>query len=116
MNSRLSGFRLVDLGLLRQALLGLALVNALLPILHGLGPSAATAERSLWDIFATLIAPVMAPLLVVVILFDYVMSRVRAADAAGDEQARYAAIARLELAAIAFSLIFWGPYFYLRIL
>lgn len=116
MNSRLSGFRLVDLGLLRQALLGLALVNALLPILHGLGPSAATAERSLWDIFATLIAPVMAPLLVVVILFDYVMSRVRAADAVGDEQARYAAIARLELAAIAFSLIFWGPYFYLRIL
>lgn len=102
---------------MRQVLLGFALLNILLPILHWLGPTAtAGAERSLWEILATLIAPVMAPLLIVVILFDYVMSRVRAADAEGDEQARFAAIARLELAVIAMSLIFWGPYFYFRIL
>ncbi len=101
---------------MRQVLLGLALINILLPILHALGSPASNAERSLWDVFATLIAPVMAPLFVVVILFDYVMSRVRAADADGDERARFAAIARLELIVIAISLIFWAPYFYLRIL
>ncbi len=110
-------FRLAELGLMRQVLLGFALLNMLLPILHWLGPAATTgAERSLWDIFATLIAPVMAPLLLVVVLFDYVMSRVQAADASGDEQARFAAIARLEFTVIAISLVFWGPYFYFRIL
>ncbi len=107
--------RLAALGLLRQVLLGLALVNLLLPVLHALASSSASAERSLWDVFATLIAPVMAPLLAVVILFDYIMSRVRAADADGDERARFAAIARLELAVLAISLIFWAPYFSLRI-
>lgn len=109
--------RLVELGLMRQVLLGLALVNLLLPILHWIGSTAAiSADRSLWDIFATLIAPVMAPLLLVVVLFDYIMSRVRAADATGVEQTRFAAIARLEFAVIAISVIFWGPYFYFRIL
>lgn len=104
------------LGIMRQVLLGLAMINILLPILHALVAPASLGERSLWDVFATLIAPVMAPLFVVVILFDYVMSRVQAADADGDERARFASIARLELIAIAISLIFWGPYFYLRIL
>lgn len=108
-------FRLAELGLMRQVLLGLALINILLPVLHALGLSAANAERSLWEVFATLIAPVMAPLLAVVILFDYIMSRVRAADSEGDERARFAAIARLELIIIAISLIFWAPYFSLRI-
>ena len=109
--------RLAELGLMRQVLLGFVLLNGLLPVLHWLGPAAASdAGRSLWDIFATLIAPVMAPLLLVVVLFDYVMSRVRQADDDGDEQARFAAIARLELAVIVISLLFWGPYFYFRIL
>ena len=114
-NSRKS--RIAELGLMRQVLLGFALLNLLLPVLHRLGQAvAATAQGSLWEIVATLIAPVLAPLLLVVVLFDYIMSRVRAADADGDERARFAAIARLELIVIVISLLFWGPYFYFRIL
>ncbi len=102
-------------GLLRQALVVMVLLNLSLPLLHGVLGSGAGDARSAWDIAATLIAPVMAPLLAVVILFDYIMSRVRAADAVGDEQLHFAAIARLEVAVIAISLIFWVPYFSLRI-
>ena len=102
---------------MRQVLLGLALLNALLPIAYVLGFAVAdSAERSLREVIATLIAPVMAPLFAVVILFDYIMSRVRAADADGEERARFAAIARIELAVIAITLLFWVPYFYYRIL
>lgn len=102
---------LAHAGFLRQALLGLALANALLPIVHALSGSSPADGRSLWDVFATLIAPAMAPLLAVVILFDYIMSRVRAADAEGAERERYAAIARIELLAMLVTLVFWVPYF-----
>ena len=100
-----------SLGLLRSALLLLALVNMLLPIVDAQlgGAVAAADERSLWDLFASLISPVMAPLFVVVILFDYIMSRVRAADASGDEQARFTRVARIELAVILITLAYWIP-------
>ena len=108
MNNRLIT-RLASLGFLRQALLGTALFNMTLPILHALLDDGGT--RSLWDIFATIIAPVMAVIFPVVILFDYVMSLVRAADAEGEQRAHFAAVGRIELAVIALTLLFWIPYF-----
>ena len=101
--------RLKSLGLLRQALLGGSLLNTSLPIIHALFDSG--GERSLWDIAANMIAPTLSLLFAVVILFDYIMSRVRAADAEGSESARFAAIGRIELWVLGLTLVFWIPYF-----
>lgn len=106
---------LPDLGFLRLALLAFALLNILLPLIETLVPLAASgAEHNLWSVATTVIAPVMAPLLMTVILFDYIMSRVQSADAEGAERAHYAAIGRIELAVIALNLLFWIPYFTLK--
>jgi len=100
------------LGFLRGALLGLALLNILLPLIGILLPSAAPAdEHGLWSVMSTMIAPVMAPLFITIILFDYIMSRIRAADAEGEPRRLYTSIGRIELAVIGISLLFWVPYF-----
>lgn len=104
------------LGFLRIALLVLVLLNIALPLIGMLLPFAASAgERTIWTVLTTVVAPVMAPLLGVVILFDYIMSRVRAADSTGQQRTLYTAIGRLELAVIATSLLFWIPYFMLKL-
>ena len=100
--------RIAALGPLRQALLGAALVNLLLPILHALLDDG--GARSMWDIFATIIAPAMAVIFPVVILFDYVMSRVRAADAEGAVRDHFVVVGRIELAVIGITLLYWIPY------
>ncbi len=64
-----------------------------------------------WEIAAVYIAPVNAPIILVVVLFDYIMSRVRAADSSGETRAGFVLIARLELAMIALYLAYWVPYF-----
>jgi len=74
-----------------------------------------TEGHTTWSVLVGVVAPVMAPLLVVVILFDYIMSRVRAADSTGDQRALYIAIGRTELAVIALSLLFWVPYLMLKL-
>ncbi|MCP4392571.1 MAG: hypothetical protein GY802_30055 [Gammaproteobacteria bacterium] len=53
----------------------------------------------------------MAPILIVVILFDYIMSRVRAADAQGDEGRYYLLLCRIELFFIGMMLAYWIPFF-----
>ncbi len=104
-------FWLEMLGPLRLGLLTIALLNMLVPIIDAqfVPSAAADAERSLWGVFASLITPVLAPLLMVVVLFDYIMTRVRAADASGEERSRFVTIGRIELAAIAIMLIYWVP-------
>jgi hypothetical protein len=97
------------LGFLRLALLALAIVNVLVPAVDlVLDPA---AEQGLWPVLAGVIAPVMAPLLTVVLLFEYIMSRVRAADAEGDMRAHYQRICRIELAVMGITLLFWVPFF-----
>jgi hypothetical protein len=104
------------LGFLRLALLVFTLLNLSLPLFGMLPPFAVSGgERTIWGVLTTVVAPVMAPLLVVVILFDYIMSRVRAADSTGPQRARFVAIGRIELAAIAISLLFWVPYLMLKL-
>jgi len=105
---------LAALGFLRIALLGLALVNVLLPLIGIVFPlEAVEHERNLWTVMTTVVAPVLAPIFVVVILIDYIMSRVRAADADGEQRALFVSIGRIELAVIGISLLFWVPYFVL---
>ena len=105
---------LPELGILRSALLIGALINMLLPAI-GLALSLVTewSDSGLWSAIVIFITPVMAPIFVVVIFFDYVMSRLRASDTeAGEEQcAHFAAVARIEMTAILLSLVFWVPYF-----
>ncbi|MDJ0776371.1 MAG: hypothetical protein QNJ85_00825 [Gammaproteobacteria bacterium] len=103
---------LSTLGILRLSLLALALLNTLPPLLIQFGALTVNAnEESFASIFLTLVVPVMAPILLVVILFDYVMSRVQAADAEGDAATRYASIARIELVVMLFTLLAWIPFF-----
>ena len=56
----------------------------------------------------------MAPLIIVVLLFDYIMSRVRAADAEGVERDRFARICRIELGMLLLTLLIWVPFFITR--
>ena len=100
------------LGFLRMALISLALLNILLPLIEILAPMSAQGDdHNLWPILTTIVAPVMAPLLLVVLFFDYIMSRIQAADAEGTQRKNYTLIGRIELAVIGFNLLFWVPYF-----
>ena len=100
------------LGFLRLALIGFTLLNALPAILVQLVPAVADiGEGSLWAVLVRYVAPVMAPLFLVVIFFDYIMSRIQAADAEGDAALRFAAIARIELGVMLLTLLIWVPFF-----
>jgi len=105
-----------SLGFLRVALLTLALLNCLLPLIGILFPFVlAGEEHSFWSVLINVVAPVNAPLLMVVILFDYIMSRVRAADSEGSQRQRYIKIGRIELAVLGITLLVWIPYFSLKL-
>ena len=103
-------------GFLRLSLLGMSALN-LIPALISLllAPQTSGAEHGFWMMTSNYVAPTLAPLLIVVLLFDYIMSRVRAADAEGAERLRYARIARIELGVIGISLLIWIPYFVSRL-
>ncbi len=96
-----------DLGLLRFCLLGLAVVDTLArpepgsyPIHHG------------WEVIPTLVAPAAMPILLMVILFDALMSKIRSSDAETEQgRLKYRRIMLTELAAVALSLVLWLPYF-----
>ena len=103
---------LLQLGFLRLALLGLALVNVLIP-LTTLLIAGADADDG-WFVIPTVICPVMAPIFVVVIFFDIVMSKVRAADAGPEDGGFFRFIVRLETSVIILTLLFWVPYFISR--
>jgi len=106
---------LSTLGFLRIGLLVLALLNILPPLIDILLPvTASTDGHSFWSVLTSVIAPVMVPLLMVVLLFDYLMSRMRAADAAGSERASYVTIGRIELAFLGITLLFWVPFFTMK--
>lgn len=109
----LPGQKLASLGFLRLGLFGLAILNLLLPAGYWLAEMliGGVIEPSLVSIIATLVAPVMAPILVVVILFDYIMSRVRAADEQGELRLHYRSICRIELMLIGLMLACWIPFF-----
>ena len=68
-------------------------------------------EHSILSISAGLIVPVMAPILVVVLLLDMIMSRVRAADEPGSSGDLHRAISRFQTILIVIMLVFWIPFF-----
>jgi hypothetical protein len=107
---------LSELGFLRIALLIAGLLNILLPLIEILVPLAGDDDKHhFWSVMTGVIAPVMAPLLIVVILFDYIMTRVRAADGDGELRNRFIRIGRIELAMLCLMMLFWVPYFIFKL-
>ena len=101
----------LSLGAMRIALIALALTNTLVPLLYAQFGQPSGAERDLWQVIANMVTPVLAPLFLVVLLFEYVMSRVRASDCEGAQRARFIAIGRIELAVMAITTALWVPFF-----
>jgi len=94
--------------------LGLAILNIVLSAGYRLTSMLTDTvnEPSTWSAIPAIVVPVMAPILIVVILFDYIMSRVRAADEPDGEQRRhYLLTGRIELILIGIMLAYWIPFF-----
>ena len=94
------------LGFLRTGLIALALINMLLRPTPG-----TTAAREGIEIISTLVAPAAAPILMMVILFDALMSKVRSSESSGEEKTRFQRIMLTELATVVIMIIAWLPYF-----
>lgn len=93
-----------DLGALRIALIAIAFLIAFLP------PEPGTAVNlNGWDIISTLVAPAMAPLAFMVLMFDFMMCRIRMSDE--EVRNKFRTIGFIELAAAIFLFIKWLPFF-----
>ena len=97
------------LGALRVGLLLFAASDILVPLVDGLARHGSPWPTGGHAPTYVLIASAMAPILFVVLLFDFIMSRVRAADAGAAGSARFRAIGRVELIAMAVLLAYWMP-------
>lgn len=95
-----------NLGFLRISLLLLGIFDTLIAPAPGTYPIKHGAEM-----LPTLVAPAAAPLIMMVILFDALMSKIRSSDASGEESKKFRHIMWTELAVVAFMLIGWLPYF-----
>ncbi len=97
------------LGALRVGLLLFTAVDILVPLFDGLARHGSPWSAGGHTATHVVIASAIAPILFVVLLFDYIMSRVRAADAGDAGGARFRAIGRVELVAMAVLLAYWMP-------
>lgn len=102
-----------SLGFLRLGLIGLAVVSMLIPMIEwaAIQLMGELSEGSILTLSAGLIAPVMAPMLIVVILLDVIMAKVRAADDPTGPADIYRMIGRVDTVVIMVMLIFWVPFF-----
>jgi hypothetical protein len=103
--------QLSSFGFLRLGLIGLSILSILLPVfewvvIQFLGE---IAERSALGLSAQLIAPVMAPVLIIVILFDIFMAKVRTSD--DPIGVLYKTISQIETILIVVMMAFWVPFF-----
>lgn len=104
---------ILSFGFLRQGLVAMAIASMLLPMVEWVVVQLVgeLAERSILSLSAGLIAPVMAPILMVVLLLDVIMSKVRAADDPESSGDLYRAISRFQTVLIVIMLVFWVPFF-----
>ena len=95
-----------SLGFLRISLLLLGILDTLI------APAPGTyAIKHGLEMIPTLIAPAAAPIIMMVILFDALMSKIRASDAEGEESKKFKHIMWSELAVVAFMVFGWLPYY-----
>lgn len=95
-----------SLGLLRQLLIGMAIICLFVRP----EPGTSIVLEGL-QVIPTLITPASVPILVMVILFDALMSKIRASDSEGEEHIKFQKILRVELATVAILFITWLPFF-----
>ena len=97
---------LAQFGVLRLALLGLAVAVSVLAT----DPGTPLLLQG-WALIDSLVLPAAAPLVLFVLLFDMLMSLVRLADAAPSERAQWKRILLAEGLAGVLILICWSPFF-----
>jgi hypothetical protein len=95
-----------SLGFLRISLLVIGVINSFLSP----KPGTPISHEGL-EVIPTLIAPSAAPIIIMVILFDVLMSKIRASDSTGEENKKFKSIMWTELAVVAFMIMAWLPYF-----
>lgn len=95
-----------ELGVLRVTLLATALMLLILVPTPG-----ARAVFSGWPLVTTVLTPVLAPLVMMVLLLDALMARVFLTDAAGAERRRFRVIILANLAVAAILLLRWLPFY-----
>lgn len=64
-----------------------------------------------WALARTVLLPVLAPLVVMVLLLDALMARVFLSDAEGEARLRLRAAVRADLLAALAVVLYWLPYF-----
>jgi hypothetical protein len=95
---------LKELGALRILLIATALLVAFL------SPEPGTSvDLEGWGIVPTAVVPASTPLLFMVLMFDFMMCRIRMSDASVRQ--KFSNIGYLELATAIFLLIMWLPFF-----
>ena len=97
---------LTDLRPLRIALYSCVLVALLFkPIPH----TAVVYEG--WPVFSTLLLPVFAPILIMLLWLDSIIARIWYSQTEGKEQQRYHRIFWIDIGLSLLFLIMWVPYF-----
>ncbi len=95
---------IMRLGILR------ALLASLLFALVIMAPFAGDhGEKSSWSMLPSLLAPALVPILVLVVLFDIVMSRV--VMSVDERKVRYGTVLWTYLLLLFATAIFWGPFY-----
>lgn len=95
---------LKDLGALRLLLIAAGLLIAFL------SPEPGTAVNlDSWRVIPTAVIPASTPLIFMVLMFDFMMCRIRMSDE--DVRKKFSNIGYLELATALFLLIMWLPFF-----
>ncbi len=97
---------LIELKPLRIVLILCALLTVILqpepgasPVYHG------------WDLVPTLLIPVLAPLLFMLLMLDSLMTTMLRSQSTGEEHARYGRVRNTVLVAGILVLLAWLPYF-----
>ena len=96
---------LKELGVLRIILILLAILNAFLSP----KPGTAVSLDNWQHVITTLVAPAMAPLIFMVLLFDFMMCRIRMSDE--NQRDKFRRIGYIELTIALFLFIMWLPFF-----
>lgn len=95
---------LKDLGILRIILIAIAILLALFSTAPG-----TPAARSGWEMIPSLVLPALTPIVFMVLLFDFMMCRIRMSDEA--VRKKFANISYIEIATALFMFLMWLPFF-----
>lgn len=93
-----------QVGLLRVGMA--ALVLACLPFVFYPG-----GDDSGWRVIPAHVAPVMALILIWILLFDLLMSRVFMGDKEGREREHYRTVIKFDAVLLLMLFLFWAPFF-----